>query len=125
LSGIDSTTDYLAGPDNTAQSLAPNEIIRLLIGLTVGEVERALVVQTLASCGGNRTHAARVLGLSVRTLRNKIRVYAAQGIEVPAAPGINNDRSWIPNRNFSFSGAAGESMLTGSARRANHSASAR
>ena len=33
---------------------------------------------------GNRTQAARVLGLSVRTLRNKIRVYIAEGIEVPA-----------------------------------------
>ena len=78
------TTDYLAAPENTAQSLAPNELIRLLIGSTVEEVERALVVQTLARCDGNRTRAARVLGLSVRTLRNKIRVYTAEGIEVPA-----------------------------------------
>ena len=77
-------TDYLTAPENTAQSLASNEIIRLLIGSTVEEVERSLVVQTLARCGGNRTQAARVLGLSVRTLRNKIRVYIAEGIEVPA-----------------------------------------
>ena len=42
------TTDYLAAPENTAQSLAPNELIRLLIGSTIEEVERALVVQTLA-----------------------------------------------------------------------------
>jgi DNA-binding NtrC family response regulator len=79
------TTDYLAASENTAQSLASNELIRLLIGSTVEEVERALVVQTLARCDGNRTQAARVLGLSVRTLRNKIRVYIAEGIEV--APG--------------------------------------
>ena len=78
------TTNYLVAPENTAQSLEPNELIRLLIGSTVEEVERALVVQTLARCDGNRTHAARVLGLSVRTLRNKIRVYTAEGIEVPA-----------------------------------------
>jgi DNA-binding NtrC family response regulator len=85
------TTDYLAAPENTAQL---NELIRLLIGLTVEEIERALVVQTLARCDGNRTQAARVLGLSVRTLRNKIRVYIAEGIEVPAhavgRPGITN-----------------------------------
>jgi len=79
------TTDCLAAPENTAQALAPNEIIRFLIGSTVEEVERALVLQTLARCDGNRTQAARVLGLSVRTLRNKIRVYTAEGIEVPAA----------------------------------------
>ena len=78
------TTNYLAAPENTAQSLEPSELIRLLIGSTVEEVEQALVVQTLARCDGNRTHAARVLGLSVRTLRNKIRVYTAEGIEVPA-----------------------------------------
>ena len=68
----------------TPQSLAPSEVIPFLIGSTVEEVERALVVQTLARCDGNRTHAARVLGLSVRTLRNRIRVYTAEGIEVPA-----------------------------------------
>ena len=77
------TTNYTNAPDNIAHSLAPNEVIPFLIGSTVEEVERALVVQTLARCDGNRTHAARVLGLSVRTLRNKIRVYTAEGIEVP------------------------------------------
>ena len=67
-----------------AQSLAPNQIVPLLIGSTVDEIERELVLQTLARCDGNRTRAARVLGLSVRTLRNKIRVYLAAGIDVPA-----------------------------------------
>lgn len=66
-----------------ASSLAPNEIVPLLIGATVGEVERELVLQTLGRCSGNRTRAARVLGVSVRTLRNKIRQYTACGIDVP------------------------------------------
>jgi len=70
--------------EKAAQSFAPSEAVSLLIGSTVGEVERALVVQTLACCDGNRTRAARVLGLSVRTLRNKIRLYSAEGIEVPS-----------------------------------------
>jgi DNA-binding NtrC family response regulator len=64
-------------------SLAPNEVVPLLIGSTVGEIERELVLQTLARCNGNRTNAARVLGLSVRTMRNKIRQYSAEGINVP------------------------------------------
>ena len=73
----------LLSPEALQPSLAPNEIVPLLIGATVGEVERELVLQTLARCDGNRTRAARVLGLSVRTLRNKIREYSADGIEVP------------------------------------------
>ena len=71
-------------PESPAASLAPNEVVPLLIGSTVGEIERELVLQTLARCDGNRTRAARVLGVSVRTLRNKIRLYSACGIDVPA-----------------------------------------
>jgi DNA-binding NtrC family response regulator len=77
----DSTTHALESP---APSLRPNEIVPLLIGSTVGEIERELVLQTLARCDGNRTRAARVLGVSVRTLRNKIRLYSTDGIDVPA-----------------------------------------
>lgn len=65
-------------------AMAPNEAVELLIGSTVEEIERELVLQTLARCDGNRTHAARVLGVSVRTLRNKIRQYSALGVDVPA-----------------------------------------
>jgi DNA-binding NtrC family response regulator len=71
-------------PQIAASSLTPNQIVPMLIGATVSEVERELVLQTLARCDGNRTRAARVLGVSVRTLRNKIRQYAAEGIDVPA-----------------------------------------
>ena len=78
------TTVHVAAPEQGAQFLAPSEIVPPLIGATVGEVERELVLQTLARCDGNRTRASRVLGLSVRTLRNKIRIYAASGIDVPA-----------------------------------------
>ena len=73
----------MPAPEAKAAS-SPVEIIPMLIGATVDEVERELVLQTLARCDGNRTRAARVLGISVRTLRNKIREYAADGIVVPA-----------------------------------------
>jgi DNA-binding NtrC family response regulator len=74
----------LHAPEIPASSLRPNEIVPLLIGSTVGEIERELVLQTLARCDGNRTRAARVLGVSVRTLRNKIRLYSTDGIDIPA-----------------------------------------
>jgi DNA-binding NtrC family response regulator len=54
------------------------------VGVKVADVERELVLRTLAGCNGNRTHAARALGISVRTLRNRIRLYTARGIDVPA-----------------------------------------
>ncbi|MFL6791891.1 MAG: helix-turn-helix domain-containing protein [Bradyrhizobium sp.] len=71
-------------PEGLAPSLAPNQVVPLLIGSTVGEIERELVLQTLIRCNGNRTRAARLLGVSVRTLRNKIHRYSADGIDVPA-----------------------------------------
>lgn len=78
------TSSSIFEPLPDAPAMAPNQVVPLLIGATVGEIERELVLQTLARCDGNRTRAARVLGVSVRTLRNKIRQYSAQGVEVPA-----------------------------------------
>jgi DNA-binding NtrC family response regulator len=54
-----------------------------LVGKTVAEVERCLILETLGHCLGNRTHAARILGISIRTLRNKLNDYMAAGIVVP------------------------------------------
>ena len=58
-----------------------------LVGRTVAEVERELILETLKHCLGNRTRAARVLGISIRTLRNKLNAYAAAGVAVPSANG--------------------------------------
>ncbi|MBY0335911.1 MAG: sigma 54-interacting transcriptional regulator, partial [Acetobacteraceae bacterium] len=58
-----------------------------LVGRKVEEVERDLIIGTLAKCLGNRTRAAEVLGISIRALRNKINDYRAMGLAVPAAPG--------------------------------------
>ncbi len=56
---------------------------RILVGRTIADVERHLILDTLASCFGNRTHAARILGISIRTLRNKLNEYMEAGIAVP------------------------------------------
>ena len=42
---------------------------------TIWEMERELILRTLERHDGNRTHAARTLGISIRTLRNKLREY--------------------------------------------------
>ena len=56
-----------------------------LIGRTVEEVERELILQTLERCHGNRTSASSILGISVRTMRNKLRTFIEGGIAVPPA----------------------------------------
>jgi two-component system response regulator FlrC len=54
-----------------------------LVGRTVADVERDLILETLSHCLGNRTLAASVLGISVRTLRNKLQQYRQEGVSVP------------------------------------------
>jgi DNA-binding NtrC family response regulator len=56
---------------------------KTLVGHTVAEVERDLILDTLSHCLGNRTHAANILGISIRTLRNKLNQYSDDGIDVP------------------------------------------
>jgi two-component system response regulator FlrC len=58
-----------------------------LVGSTVAEVERDLILETLKQCLGNRTRAAVVLGISIRTLRNKLSDYTAAGLAVPPPGG--------------------------------------
>jgi DNA-binding NtrC family response regulator len=65
-------------------TLAAETVTRSLVGRTVADVERDLILETLKRCLGNRTHAAGILGISLRTLRNKLTVYAAEGVSVPA-----------------------------------------
>ena len=62
-----------------------------LVGRTVEDVERDLIIDTLSHCLGNRTHAANILGISIRTLRNKLKLYQEAGIAVP--PPGDSDRA--------------------------------
>jgi DNA-binding NtrC family response regulator len=57
-----------------------------MVGRTVADVERDLIIETLQHCLGNRTHAAGILGISIRTLRNKLQQYKQEGLSVPV-PG--------------------------------------
>jgi DNA-binding NtrC family response regulator len=50
------------------------------VGQTVREMEQKLILKTLESCDGNRTAAADILGISSRTLRNKLHEYGLAGI---------------------------------------------
>lgn len=49
-------------------------------GLTVSEAEKLLILNTLEYTGNNKTQAARLLGISVRTLRNKLHEYREENV---------------------------------------------
>ena len=51
--------------------------------LTLRDMERELILRRLDLTGGNRTRAAEMLGISVRTLRNKINQYRNEGLTIP------------------------------------------
>ena len=65
-----------------------------MVGRTVAEVERDLILDTLRHYLGNRTHAANILGISIRTLRNKLKQYSEEGVTVPM-PGDSNRRALV------------------------------
>lgn len=75
--------------------LAPaGSATQALVGRTVADVERDLIIDTLKHTLGNRTHAANILGISIRTLRNKLKEYSEGGIAVPPpAGGVEDDRA--------------------------------
>ena len=61
--------------------------VETLVGRTIADVERDMILNTLDHCLGNRTHAATILGISIRTLRNKLNQYKDEGVDIPAATG--------------------------------------
>jgi DNA-binding NtrC family response regulator len=88
--GTQDLLDHPASLEATAASLTPagqaqsvETLRQILVGRTIADVERHLILDTLVACLGNRTHAARILGISIRTLRNKLNEYMQAGIAVP------------------------------------------
>jgi DNA-binding NtrC family response regulator len=79
--------DQAKPPAVAHAALAAEAVTRSLVGRTVADVERDLILETLKHCLGNRTHAANILGISIRTLRNKLNEYSAEGVGIPAPNG--------------------------------------
>jgi len=64
-----------------------SESLGLRAGLSVSEMERKLIHLTLEQTSGNRTRAADLLGISLRTLRNKLREYRQEGVALTGGLG--------------------------------------
>ena len=88
-------TIIIQHPTNTVKSSENTDATPVIkkgtsfTGKTISEVEKELIIETLQHCLGNRTHAANILGISIRTLRNKLKNYNEQGATVPS-PVSNN-----------------------------------
>jgi DNA-binding NtrC family response regulator len=98
-SGAEIAPEAIRLPDGTQVGAAPvvstqnpsvqsavvsaGAVTRSLVGRTVSDVERDLILDTLDHCLGNRTHAANILGISIRTLRNKLKEYSDSGLSIP------------------------------------------
>lgn len=73
--------DKAAIRQETAASAAAN------VGQTVAAVERKLILDTMESTAWNRSTAATILGISIRTLRNKLKQYQEEGFNIPSNQG--------------------------------------
>jgi DNA-binding NtrC family response regulator len=75
-STVSAPSEGTSDGDSSAQT-------RPLVGRKMSDVERDLIIDTVYHCLGNRTHAANILGISIRTLRNKLKQYSEDGVAVP------------------------------------------
>ncbi len=64
--------------DSLSEVRAAGNGLDSFVGLTVQEMERRLIISTLGKVSENRTRAAEMLGISIRTLRNKLKEYETQ-----------------------------------------------
>lgn len=73
---------------NAAQAPAA---LRIPVGTNLADVERWMIFATLQKCGGNKTRAAALLGVSLKTLYNRLNAYRAQGLAMDYGLGDGQD----------------------------------
>jgi DNA-binding NtrC family response regulator len=56
--------------------------LRIPVGTNLADAERWMIIATLKKCGGNKTRAAALLGVSLKTLYNRLNAYRAEGLEL-------------------------------------------
>jgi len=77
------TRACLPGEFGRTQAKSPSDLgsIKFPVGTTVDAMERELILQTLAATGNNKTRAAELLGISLKTLHNKLKEYGGEKAE--------------------------------------------
>ena len=72
------------GDNSLRLPASDTDCIHLGVGTTVGEAERQLIIKTLEATHNNKTRAAEILGISLKTLHNKLKEYGTQPQQLPA-----------------------------------------
>lgn len=73
-----------------APAMRDTQILRVPVGTNLADVERWMIFATLQKCSGNKTRAAALLGVSLKTLYNRLNAYRAQGVAMD--DGLTIDR---------------------------------
>lgn len=82
---IMSTGDTLSAkdiPEHIRRHSAIRDKTNLKVGMTLKEAEKELILATLSETKGNRTHAAKILGIGLRTLYRKLKQYKLEGVKI-------------------------------------------
>jgi DNA-binding NtrC family response regulator len=66
-------------------------VLQVPVGTNLADVERWMIFATLQKCGGNKTRAAASLGVSLKTLYNRLNAYRAQGLVMDYAATVGRD----------------------------------
>ncbi|HKU15458.1 MAG TPA: helix-turn-helix domain-containing protein [Steroidobacteraceae bacterium] len=66
-------------------------VLQVPVGTNLADVERWMIFATLQKCGGNKTRAAALLGVSLKTLYNRLNAYRAQGLVMDYAASADRD----------------------------------
>jgi DNA-binding NtrC family response regulator len=76
--------DLCAALERNTVLSAPSDgqILRIPVGTPLEDVERWMIMATLRKCEGNKTRAAALLGVSLKTLYNRLNAYRAQGFDL-------------------------------------------
>ncbi|HEV7412831.1 MAG TPA: sigma-54 dependent transcriptional regulator [Casimicrobiaceae bacterium] len=73
--GEDSGTAATIGSAVGAPAMSDLSVLRITVGMSLDDVERTLITATLQAVGGSKTEAARLLGISLKTMYNRLHAY--------------------------------------------------
>ncbi len=74
------------------------DALRIPVGCNLADVERWMIFATLQKCGGNKTRAAALLGVSLKTLYNRLNAYRAQGLTMDYEFAVGESDADDPRR---------------------------